>query len=56
MGAAIFNIVVGLLLLGAGLSGQFTLLFTNSSTALAIAGAVILGLGIFQVVRLKQGR
>jgi hypothetical protein len=44
---------VGLLLLGAGLSGQFTLLGTDSPTLLVIAGGVIAALGIFQLSKTR---
>jgi len=54
MSAGIFNVVVGLLLLGAGASGQFTLLFTNSSIALVAIGAGIAGLGVFQILRARR--
>ena len=56
MGAAIFNIVVGLVCLVGGATGQFALIGTNSTTAMAVVGGVILAIGIYQAVRHKQGR
>lgn len=50
MGAAIFNLVIGIGLVALGLSG-FTLIFTDSSTLLIAAGAVIAGLGVFQLIK-----
>ena len=56
MGAAIWNILLGAVMLVGGLSGRLTLIFTNSSPLLALAGAAILGYGIWQVVRMKRRR
>ncbi len=46
-----WNIIIGLILLIGGLSGKMTLIGTNSSTALAVIGGVILIWGIIQMVR-----
>ncbi|NLF72991.1 MAG: hypothetical protein GX575_28475 [Candidatus Anammoximicrobium sp.] len=46
-----WNIVIGVLMLLAGLSGRFSLIGTGSSKALAFFGAAILAWGIVQVVR-----
>jgi uncharacterized membrane protein HdeD (DUF308 family) len=46
-----WNIIIGILLIIAGLSGRFALIGTGSSSALAAIGAVILVWGIVQVVR-----
>ena len=46
-----WNIVIGILMIIAGLSGRFTLIGTGSPTALAAVGAVILIWGIVQVSR-----
>ncbi len=51
MGTGIFNLVVGLLALGAGLSGKFTFVGTNSSTVLVVIGAIIAALGVYQIAR-----
>lgn len=51
MGTAIFNIVMGVLAILGGLSGEVVLLGTHSSTALIVIGAVIGGLGVFQLIR-----
>jgi hypothetical protein len=56
MGAAIWNILLGAVMLVGGLSGRLTLIFTNSSPRLAAAGAAILGYGIWQLVRIKKLR
>ena len=48
MGGAIFNIVIGVLCIAGGLSGKFSLIGTQSSTALVVAGGVACGLGIWQ--------
>ena len=47
----IFNIVIGLAMLAAGLSGKFALLGTNSSGALAVIGAVVAAFGIYRSVK-----
>lgn len=54
MGAAIWNIGFGLVMLIGGLSGRLSLLGTNSSGLLAVLGAAVLGYGIWQVVRHKR--
>ena len=46
-----WNIIIGILLIIAGLSGKFALIGTNSGGALSIFGVVILIWGIVQVVR-----
>jgi hypothetical protein len=56
MGAAIWNIVLGAVMLVGGLSGRLTLIFTNSSPLLAVVGAAILGYGIWQVTRIQKMR
>ena len=49
-----WNIIVGLLLLLGGLSGRFVLLFTGSSAALAVVGAIILGIGVYQAISSRK--
>ena len=56
MGAAIWNILLGAVMLVGGLSGRLTLIFTNSSPMLAVAGGAILAYGIWQLVRIKKLR
>ncbi len=46
-----WNIIIGILLIVAGLSGRFALIGTGSSKALAAVGAAILIWGIVQVAR-----
>ncbi len=46
-----WNIVIGILLIIAGLSGKFALIGTSSSRGLAVFGAVVLVWGIVQVAR-----
>lgn len=55
MGAAIFNVVVGLIFLVGGLSGKMALIGTGSTIAMAAVGGLILGIGIFQIVRHRRG-
>jgi hypothetical protein len=49
-----WNIVIGILMIIAGLSGKFALIGTNSSSGLALFGAAILVWGIVQKVRGRQ--
>ncbi len=46
-----WNIIIGLIFLVGGLSGKLALFGTNSSTALAVVGAVLIVWGIIQMVR-----
>jgi len=54
MGSAIFNIVMGVAAILAGLSGEVVLLGTHSSTALIVIGGVIATLGVYQLIRAGQ--
>ncbi|MEM9187647.1 MAG: hypothetical protein AAGF12_00625 [Myxococcota bacterium] len=54
MGAGIFNLIIGGLMVAGGLSGRFTLLGTNSTEALAGLGAAICAYGIYQIVRSRR--
>ena len=47
----IFNIIVGLIMVGAGLSGQFSLLGTESPALLVGVGALVVGFGVHRVIR-----
>jgi hypothetical protein len=46
-----WNIIIGLVFIGGGLSGTLALRGTNSGGALAILGGVLVVWGIVQVVR-----
>ena len=46
-----WNVIIGILLIIAGLSGRFALIGTSSGKALAAVGAAILVWGVVQVVR-----
>lgn len=52
--SGIFNIVIGLVMLVGGLSGKLAFFGTNSPGILALVGAVVTGLGIFQTVRHRR--
>ena len=49
-----FNIVFGLVMLGGGLSRKMTLIGTGSTEALAVAGAAIVGVGVYQLLRARR--
>ena len=50
MSAGIFNIVIGLVMVGAGASGRFKLVFFGP-TALMVVGGCVAAFGAFQVIR-----
>jgi hypothetical protein len=52
--AGIWNILIGLAAVAAGASGRFSLIGTNSSMLLMIAGGALAAYGIFQLVRAKR--
>jgi hypothetical protein len=54
--SGVFNIIVGLGLIAAGLSGKFALLGTNSTEALVVVGAIPLIMGVVQAYRQHQRR
>jgi hypothetical protein len=56
MGAAIFNILMGVGAIIGGLSGKLTLFGTQSSTALVVLGGGIAALGVWQLIRNQRGR
>lgn len=56
MGAVIWNILIGAVMLVGGLSGKLSLIGTQSAPLLAVAGAGILGYGIWQGVRIRRAR
>ena len=43
------SVIVGLVFIAGGLSGQLALVGTNSGTALAVVGVLILGRGIYRL-------
>lgn len=49
MKSGVWNLGFGLVAIAAGVSGQFALPFTSSSTGLVIAGAVVAALGVYQL-------
>ena len=51
MGAPVFNIVFGLACIAGGASGKLSLMGTQSSGALVVAGCVASAIGIYQVWR-----
>ncbi len=52
----VFNIIVGLLMVAAGLSGKFSLIGTDNSGLLAAVGAGVAGYGIYRTVRDRSKR
>jgi hypothetical protein len=44
------SVIMGMLMVAGGASGQFVLIGTHSSTALAMAGVVTVSFGLFQVL------
>lgn len=51
----VFNIIIGIVFIVGGLSGQLVLIGTNSGPALAGVGVLLIGLGIFRIVKAKSG-
>lgn len=51
----IVNIILGVLMIVAGLSGKFVLLGTNSGVALSVIGAIIAGVGCFRLIKSRSG-
>lgn len=54
MGAGVWNVFIGIAAVVAGASGQFSLVFTNSSTLLMAFGGVLAAYGVFQIVRASR--
>jgi hypothetical protein len=54
MRAGVWNLVIGLLAVGAGASGRFALIGTHSSTALVVIGGCIAALGLYQLVKSRK--
>jgi hypothetical protein len=51
----IINIVVGLLMVAAGLSGKFVLIGTHSGLLLAVVGGIVFGLGCWRLIQGRSG-
>jgi hypothetical protein len=49
-----WNIVIGIVFIAGGLSGQLALIGTNSGEALAVVGAGLVIWGIVQVVQARR--
>ena len=49
-----WNIIIGLVMIIGGATGQLSLRGTNSSIALVVLGAVLLAWGIYSKVRKKN--
>ena len=54
MGTGIFNIIVGVLSILAGLSGRFAFIGTDSPWPLIALGVVIAGLGVYQIMKARR--
>ncbi len=54
MGAAIFNIVIGVLAILGAFSGRFVFPGTHGPTVLAVIGGAIAALGVYQLIKLKR--
>ncbi|MGZ3424109.1 MAG: hypothetical protein ACXWUG_00900 [Polyangiales bacterium] len=54
MFAGIWNLLIGLAAVAAGASGRFSLIGTNSSMLLMIAGGALAAYGVYQIVRAKK--
>ena len=54
MGAAIFNLVIGGVMIAGGLSGKLVLFGTGSSEALAVIGGLIVAHGAYQAFRSRK--
>ncbi len=49
MGRGVITIIIGLVMIIGGASGQLVLKGTGSSGALAVVGIVMIGIGIFRI-------
>lgn len=43
------SVIIGLIFIAGGLSGQLALVGTNSGTALAVVGVLLVGRGIYRI-------
>ncbi|HEY3444991.1 MAG TPA: hypothetical protein VGK67_01455 [Myxococcales bacterium] len=57
MGAGIFNVLVGLAVIGLASTGKYRFVFLGDNPKVAMGiGAVIAGIGLYQVVRSMMRR
>ncbi len=49
-----WNIIIGLVMIIGGASGKLALRGTNSTAALIAIGVILLGWGVFQIVRSRN--
>jgi hypothetical protein len=56
MAIPILNILIGAALIFGGASGRLALLGTDSTSAIVVVGAIVIAIGIFQLVRSMQNR
>ncbi len=49
-----WNIIIGIIFVIGGLTGELALIGTNSSTAITVVGAAMIVWGLVQVVRGRQ--
>jgi hypothetical protein len=54
MRSGIWNLLFGIVAFAAGYSGEFALMFTNSSKLLMAAGALVAFVGVGQLARGKR--
>jgi hypothetical protein len=55
MGRGIINIIIGVVMIAGGLGGRLVLRGTESGTALAVLGAVLVVIGLFRMSRGAAG-
>jgi len=53
--SGIINIILGVLMIAAGLSGKFVLIGTHSGLALTVVGAIVAGLGAYRMIQGRRG-
>ncbi len=53
--AGLGNIIIGVIFIGGGLSGELALLGTDSGGALALVGGGLVAWGVYQMVQSKKG-
>jgi hypothetical protein len=52
--ASLVNVAFGVLAVGAGLTGKYTLFGVGPPWALSVAGALGIGLGVWQIMRARS--
>jgi hypothetical protein len=50
----IVNIIIGIVFIIGGLTGQLSLVGTHSGPALAVVGVILIIIGVFRMVRSRQ--